>query len=64
MLLALPMFSQKHRNDVNILGRNRQACGVDYAHKVHMGAGVHTCDRLLLEAVREVKVVSSHGESD
>ena len=27
-------------------------------------AGLHTSDRLLLEAVREFKVVGSYGESD
>ena len=34
--------------------RNRQACGVDYAHNVRT-AELHTSDRLLLEAVREVR---------
>ena len=35
--------------------RNRQACRDDYVHNVHM-AGLHTSDRLLLEAVREVNL--------
>ena len=43
--------------------RNRQAYEDDYAHKVHT-AGLHTSDRLLSEAVREVKVVRSSTEYD
>ena len=35
--------------------RNRQACRDDYVHNVHT-AGLHTSDRLLLEAVREVNL--------
>ena len=35
--------------------RNRQACRDDYVHNVHT-AGLHTSDRLLLEAVRKVNL--------
>ena len=40
--------------------RNRQACRDDYVHKVHT-AGLHTSDRLLLEAVREVNLFDHAG---
>ena len=40
--------------------RNRQACRDDYVHNVHT-AGLHTSDRLLLEAVREVNSFDHAG---
>ena len=40
--------------------RNRQACRDDYVHNVHT-AGLHTSDRLLLEAVREVNLFDHAG---
>ena len=40
--------------------RNRKACRDDYVHNVHT-AGLHTSDRLLLEAVREVNLFDHAG---
>ena len=40
--------------------RNRQACRDDYMHNVHT-VGLHTSDRLLLEAVREVNLFDHAG---
>ena len=39
---------------------NRQACRDYYVHDMHM-AGLHTSDRLLLEAVREVNLFYHAG---
>ena len=59
--VAIP--SQEPRSDpVNSSDktRNRQACRDDYVHNVHT-AGLHTSDRLLLEAVREVNLFDHAG---
>ena len=39
---------------------NRQACRADYVHDVHT-AGLHTSDRLLLEAVRVANLFDHAG---
>ena len=60
LTMYIVTFSGMIEYAIIVKTRDRQACRDDYVHDVHT-AGLHTSDRLFLEAVREVNLFDHAG---